>query len=195
MLETSRGLCRDITGTACRALGWFQNIIHTMDRTLESTLLHVLKMRLVQDFPGQINACLDILTEQDLWWRPNGEANSVANLVLHLAGSNRYYVEEIIGGRTVVRDRNAEFAARAGQSKPEIRGTWDESVRAVSEVLNGLEPSQMMQTTDRTGKMTTFAQVLLHVSHHNATHMGQILWATKELHPGSLDDIGRKRKR
>ena len=71
-----------------------------------------------------------------------------------------------------------------GQSKAQIRGAWDESVRVVGEVLNGLEPSQMMQTTDRTGKTTTFAQVLLHVSHHNATHMGQILWATKELHPG-----------
>src|SRR5262245_39600002 len=158
-----------------------------MDRTLESTLLHIMKIRLVQDFPGQINACLDVLAEQDLWWRPNEEANSVANLVLHLAGSNRYYIEEIIGGRVVARDRDAEFAARAGRSKAEIRDTWDESVRVVGETLNGLEPSQMMQTKDRTGKMTTFAQVLLHVSHHNAAHMGQILWATKELHPGSLD--------
>ncbi|HEY6362126.1 MAG TPA: DinB family protein [Vicinamibacterales bacterium] len=166
-----------------------------MDRTLESTLLHILKIRLVQDFPGQINACLDVLTEQDLWWRPNEQSNSPANLVLHLAASNRYYVEEIIGGRTVGRDRQAEFAARSGHSKAQIRGTWDESVRVVGEVLNGLEPSQMMQTTDRTGKTTTFAQVLLHVSHHNAAHMGQILWATKELHPGSLDDIGRKTRK
>jgi uncharacterized damage-inducible protein DinB len=167
----------------------------TMDRTLESTLLHIMKLRLLQDFPGQINACLDVLTEQELWWRPNGQSNSPANLVLHLAGSNRYYVEEIIGGRAVVRDRDAEFAVRDGHSKTQIRDAWDESVRAVGEILNRLEPSQMMQTTDRTGKTTTFAQILLHVSHHTATHMGQILWATKELHPGSLDDIGRKTRK
>jgi uncharacterized damage-inducible protein DinB len=168
-----------------------QNIIHVMDRSLESTLLHIMKLRLVQDFPRQINVCLDVLAEQELWWRPNEQSNSPANLVLHLAGSNRYYIEEIIGGRPVARDRDAEFAARAALSKAQIRGTWDESVRVVGEILNGLAPSQMMQTTDRTGKTTTFAQILLHVSHHNAAHMGQILWATKELHPGSLDDIGR----
>jgi uncharacterized damage-inducible protein DinB len=163
-----------------------------MERTLESTLLHIMKVRMLQDFPGQINACLDVLTESELWWRPNDRANSPANLVLHLAASNRYYFEEIIAGRPVARDREGEFAARGGSSKAQIRDTWDASSRAVATVLNELEPSQMMQTTDRTGKTTTFAQVLLHVSHHNATHMGQILWATKELHPGALDDIGRK---
>jgi uncharacterized damage-inducible protein DinB len=167
-------------------------MIHTMDRTLESTLLHVMKIRMLQDFPRQINACLDVLSEEELWWRPNEHANSAANLVLHLAASNRYYFEEILAGRPVSRDRDAEFAVRGGRSKAEIRATWDEASSAVATVLNALEPSQMMQTTDRTGKTTTFAQVLLHVSHHNATHMGQILWATKELRPRALDDIGRK---
>ena len=163
-----------------------------MERTLESTLLHIMKVRLLQDFPGQVNACLDVLTDEEVWWRPNGQANSPANLVLHLAGSNQYYIGEIIGGTPVARDRDAEFAARDGYSKAQVRELWDASSRAVAGVLNALEPSQMMQTTDRTGKTTTFAQVLLHVSHHNATHLGQILWATKELHPGALDDIGRK---
>jgi uncharacterized damage-inducible protein DinB len=163
-----------------------------MERTLESTLLHIMKVRLLQDFPGQINACLDVLTEQELWWRPNDRANAPANLVLHLAASNRYYVEEVIGGAPIGRNRDAEFAARGGYSKEEVRQAWDASSHAVAAVLNGLDASRMMQTTDRTGKVTTVAQVLLHVSHHNATHMGQLLWATKELHPGALDDIGRR---
>ena len=57
------------------------------------------------------------------------------------------------------------------------------------DVLNGFDPSRMMETTDRTGKVTTFAQVLLHVTHHNAVHMGQIVWITKMLHPGALDEV------
>ena len=81
---------------------------------------------------------------------------------------------------------------RGGLSKAEVRRTWDDAVAVATRVLEGLQPSQMTQTTERTGKTTTFAQVLLHVSHHNATHMGQILWATKELRPGALEDIGRK---
>ena len=163
-----------------------------MERTVESTLMHIMRIRLLEDFPGQIAACLEVLTEEQLWWRPNDQANAAANLVLHLAASNRYYFAEIISGRAIERDRDAEFSVRGGYSKAQIRGVWDASLREATTVLSALQPSQLMETTDRTGKTTTFAQVLLHVSHHNATHMGQLLWITKMLVPGALDDVGRK---
>jgi uncharacterized damage-inducible protein DinB len=163
-----------------------------MERTLESTLLHILRIRLLQDFPGQIDACLDVLSEEQLWWRPDENANAAANILLHLAGSNRYYFEEVIRGQPIARDRDAEFTVRGGVPKDAVRAAWNDSAAIAAEVLNGLQPSQLMETTDRTGKTTTLAQVLLHVSHHNATHLGQLLWITKMLQPGRLDDIGRK---
>ena len=83
---------------------------------------------------------------------------------------------------------------RGGLSSARIRATWDEAVRITGDVLNSLEPFQMMQATDRTGKPTTYGQILLHVTHHNATHMGQIVWITKMLHPGMLDDIWMKQR-
>jgi hypothetical protein len=137
--ETSSALPASSAGESSEAL--FLTMIHTMDRTLESTLLHVMKLRMLQDFPRQINACLDVLSEEELWWRPNEHANSTANLVLHLAASNRYYFEEILAGRSAARDRDAEFAMRGGQSKAEIRATWDAASSAVATVLNALEPS------------------------------------------------------
>jgi uncharacterized damage-inducible protein DinB len=163
-----------------------------MSYTLESTLLHIARTRLLKDYPGQINACLDVLTDEDIWWRPHEQANAAANLVLHLSGSNRYYIEQVIGGREIGRDRDAEFTIRDGRSRDEIRAAWDESVRVCETILNGLEPSQMMQPTDRTGKPTTYAQILLHVTHHNAAHMGQIVWITKMRHAGALDDLWMK---
>jgi uncharacterized damage-inducible protein DinB len=163
-----------------------------MDRTLDSTVLHMVRTRLVQDYPAQINFCLDLLNDQEIWWRPNDQANAVANLVVHLAWSNRYYLEEVIAGRDIGRDRDAEFSARGGLTKVQVRETWVSACRIAEEVLNTIEPSQMMQSTDRTGKQTTYAQILLHVTHHNAAHMGQIVWITKMLHAGALDDIWRK---
>jgi uncharacterized damage-inducible protein DinB len=163
-----------------------------MERTLDSTLLHIARTRLVQDYPGQISACLEVLDDEDIWWRPNEQANAVGNLVLHLAGSNRYYLEQVIAGRDTGRNRDAEFAARGGQSKAQLREVWEQQRAAVEAVLAGLEPSQMTQTTDRTGKLTTYAQILLHVTHHNATHMGQIVWITKMRHAGALDDLWMK---
>ncbi len=59
-------------------------------------------------------------------------------------------------------------------------------------MLELLTPSQMAQTTERTGRTTTYAQILLHVTHHNATHMGQAVWITKMLAPGAFDDLWMK---
>ena len=161
-----------------------------MERTLDSTVLHVVRLRLTQDYPGQIAACLDALTEEQLWWRPHEQANAAGNLLVHLAWSNRYYFEQVIGGRDIGRDRDAEFAARGGLSKTDVRNRWDAALAVVTRMLGALTPERLMETTDRTGKVTTFAQVLLHVSHHNAIHTGQILWITKMLQPGVIDDIG-----
>jgi uncharacterized damage-inducible protein DinB len=163
-----------------------------MERDLNATLLHLTRVRLTQDYPAQINACLDVLTDDELWWRPNEQTNAVANLVVHLSWSNRYYFEQAISGRDIGRNRDAEFAARDGLPKSQLVETWRHSLAVVEEVLNGLQPAQMMDATDRTGKPTTFGQILLHVTHHNAAHMGQIVWITKMLHAGALDELWMK---
>ena len=160
-----------------------------MERDLDSTLLHLTRVRLLEDYPGQINACLDLLSDEQLWWKPHEQANAAANLVLHLSGSNRYYFGQVIGGRDAGRNRDAEFATRTIYPKARLLEIWQEALRVSEEALSGFDPSRMMETTDRAGKMTTFAQVLLHVTHHNAVHMGQIVWITKMLHPGALDEV------
>lgn len=166
-----------------------------MERDLLSTLLHVTRTRLLRDYPEQIAACLDALSDDEIWWRPNEQANAVANLVLHLVGSNRYYLEQVIDGRDIGRDRAAEFAARGGRSKAQLVEAWEQARRAAGQVLDTLDASQLAQTTDRSGTVTTYAQILLHVTHHNAAHMGQIVWITKMLRPGALDDIWMKQGR
>ena len=160
-----------------------------MEPDLFSTLLHVTRTRLLRDYPAQIAAFLEVLSDEEIWWRPHEQANAVANLVLHLVGSNRYYLEQVIAGGDVGRDRAAEFAVRGGCSKTQLVDAWEQARRAAERVLDTIQPSQLARTTDRSGTPTTYAQVLLHVTHHNAAHMGQIVWITKLLHPGAFDDL------
>ena len=152
----------------------------------------MVKTRLITDYPGQINVCLDALTDDQLWWRANEKSNSVANLVIHLAGSNRYYFEHVIGGADNDRNRDAEFAARGTMGKAELKRRWAESVAATQRTLEAFDPGRLMETTERTGKLTTFVQILLHVSHHNSVHMGQIVFIAKQLNPAAIDDIWMK---
>jgi uncharacterized damage-inducible protein DinB len=163
-----------------------------MERTLDSTVLHIVKTRLVKDYPAQINICLDALSDEQLWWRPNEQSNSIANLIIHLAGSNKYYMEHVLGGAEDCRQRAAEFAARGGRSKVELQQQWADSVASTERALSAFDAARMMETTERTGKTTTYGQILLHVSHHNAVHLGQIVYIAKQLNPAAIDDIWMK---
>ena len=160
-----------------------------MERTLDSTLLHLVRSRMVDDYPMQIGQCLDVITEADLWWRPDEKSNALGNILLHLIGSNRLYVGYGVGARSIERDRASEFTARGNPGRAAIVDAWNETVTMMREVLDGLSPSQLMETTDRTGKTATIASILLHASHHTAAHMGQVVWITKMRHPGALDEV------
>ena len=147
--------------------------------------------RLLDDYPRQVTACLRALGDEDIWWRPNEQSNAVANLVLHVSGSNRHYLEHVIGGGLDVRNREAEFAARGGLSRADLEGLYDDVRDIVQHVLDTLTPTRLAEITDRTGRTSSFARILLHVTHHNSVHVGQMLWITKMLRPGVFHELTR----
>ena len=61
---------------------------------------------------GRIEKCLRDLTPEQIWFRANDASNSIGNLLLHLAGSSRYWAVEVIGGQPVGRNRQQEFDRR-----------------------------------------------------------------------------------
>ena len=160
-----------------------------MPDTVDAFLLQHITTRLVTEFPHQVERCLEVLTEDDLWWRPHEQSNAVGNLVLHVAGSNRHFLEHVIGGAPSVRDREAEFAARGGRTKGDVLQIWSDAARRVDAVLRTLTPDRLVQpTSDRNRPV---ADILLHVTHHNALHIGQIVWITKLRRPGTIHELLR----
>ena len=57
--------------------------------------------------------------------------------------------------------------------------------------LGSLTPARLVETTNATGRSSSFARILLHVTHHNALHIGQIVWVTKLRRPGGLHELLR----
>lgn len=164
----------------------------TTERTPESTLLYISRTRLVNDFARQIRECLAALTDEQLWWRPNDKSNAVGNLVLHLCGSTRYYIGYGLGRLPYDRDRPAEFAERGPIPREELLRRFDHAVDVASSVLGGLDPGTLGTTTDRTGKDTTLLQILYYQMLHFAVHLGQIVYTTKLLQEGALDELWMK---
>jgi uncharacterized damage-inducible protein DinB len=160
-----------------------------MSETLDTGLLRFFTVKLLTEFPHQLTTCVDSLDEEDLWWRPHDQANAVGNPVLHAAGSNRHYLEHVIGGAPGVRDRASEFAARGAPAKADLLRVWADATARCAQVLGGLAPADLGRPTPDRGR--SVADVLLHVTHHNALHIGQIVWITKLRRPGALHELMR----
>jgi hypothetical protein len=92
-----------------------------MPEALATALGQTLTEELTKSF-GRIRHCLDQLTDQQIWRRPDEQMNAIGNLILHLVGNLGQYVVSGIGGAADVRNRPAEFAARGPMSKNELLG-------------------------------------------------------------------------
>ena len=161
-----------------------------MPKPVDHLLFSHVVTRLTTEFPQQLERCLAELDDDDVWWRPDEQANAVANLVLHLAGSNRFYLQHVIGGSPNMRDRDAEFAARGGETTAEVLRVWRDATADVAAILGGLTAAHLTQPTTDRGR--SVAEVLLHVTHHNALHIGQIVWITKLRRPGVIQELLRR---
>lgn len=163
-----------------------------MEKTTETTFLYIARSRLVIHMTEQVRTCVDALNDQMIWWRPNEQSNSIGNLVLHCAGSTRYYIGHVVGGSDFVRDRDAEFAARQEIPGTELLTHLDSAVAEADRVLTEFDPARLLDITDRGPKPTTYMQVIGLQLVHYATHAGQIAYATKLLKADAIDDIWRK---
>ena len=53
---------------------------------------------LSSDYLPKIERCLEVLSDEDVWWRANEGSNSIGNLLLHLEGSTRAWIIGVAGG-------------------------------------------------------------------------------------------------
>ncbi|HKP84552.1 MAG TPA: DUF1572 family protein [Blastocatellia bacterium] len=156
---------------------------------LEEAALEALRKRITGILPAQVKECVEQLTEDQLWWRPNEQANSVGNLVLHLSGSMRHYLSRSIGGIEYDRDRPAEFAERGPVPKDQLISVFDETIAQATKVLDDFDTSRFLNPTEEPGYYFTLFEQLLGIAIHLATHAGQIVYVTKMLREGSLDEL------
>jgi len=64
---------------------------------------------LLNDYLPKIQRCLEQLTDEQIWWRPNSQTNSIGNLVLHLSGNARQWIVCGLGDQPDHRNRSLEF--------------------------------------------------------------------------------------
>ncbi len=149
-------------------------------------------LALLEDLRGQVKKGLEGLDREALDWRPLPEkgdlsTNSLGAIATHLAGSETYWMKEVIAGQPIHRDREAEFTAK-GTGVTELQAKLDEAARATKEALTSLPPSQLDEERKFRDRKVTVRWGILHVIEHTATHLGHIqltrqLWASQGKRP------------
>lgn len=160
-----------------------------MTPELGRALLDEARERLVNGFPAQVTACLDLLPDQQIWWRANEGSNSIGNLVLHVCGSSRHFIGRGLGGSGYVRDRPREFAERGPLPKDHLKHLVRETADETGRVLDALDPARLLDVTDRAGEPFTALALVQRTSHHWAVHTGQIVFAAKMLKSGGVNEL------
>jgi len=134
---------------------------------------------LKQDFLPKLTYCLEKMTDDQIWWRPNEQSNSVGNLVLHLQGNLRQWIVMPLGGKAFRRDRQAEFATRERVPKERLIEGIQAVVDDVDTILRNLQQSQLLVRYPIQTYQASGLQAIYHVVEHFSYHLGQILYIYK----------------
>lgn len=136
-------------------------------------------MFLNEDFGPKLRDALSGMTDEDIWWRPNEESNSVGNLVLHLCGNMRQWIIGGVAGGDMQRDRPAEFSERGPIPVHELIRKLDATLNDVDQALARLASDALEHRINVQRYDVSKLQAIYHVVEHFSYHLGQILYVYK----------------
>lgn len=131
------------------------------------------------EYLPKIERCLEGLSDEQIWWRPNEQSNSVGNLLLHLSGNAWQWIVSGLGGEGDYRDRQSEFDERRMISRAELLTKIRETLKKVDATLSQFDNSRLLETFQIQGTSVTALEAIFHVTEHFSMHTGQIILLTK----------------
>lgn len=149
--------------------------------TTTELLIQETKRRIFGESVPRIRKCLDLLTEDQVWDRPNPELSSIGNLVLHLCGNVTQWVNSSMGELPDNRVREDEFNADSRISKQELSSLLTKLEAETSATLDLLDDAALKRIYAVQGYQESGTSILVHVIEHFSYHTGQISWHTKLL--------------
>ena len=134
---------------------------------------------LASEYLPKIERCLEHLTDDDVWWRPNDASNSIGNLLLHLRGNVAQWIIGGVRGQARDRRRQQEFDERAHIPGKELLANLKAVVEEADEIIRGLDAGALLSRRQIQDYDVTVLEAIYHVVEHFSMHTGQIILFTK----------------
>lgn len=127
----------------------------------------------------KIRHCVGQLDGQQIWRRPAQGQNSIANLLLHLAGNLQQWCVVGITESDDRRDRSAEFSATGGQASDELMRQLEGVVSEAVKVIRALDAPSLSEPRRIQGFDVSVLKALCHTVPHFVGHTHQIILLTR----------------
>lgn len=135
----------------------------------------------LEENPPRILKCLNRLSKEQVWLKPNPSSNSIGNLILHLCGNISQYILSSLGELPDQRQRDLEFSAKGGFNKKELFEKFDTVIKKSAAVIRDCDEASLLKIRSVQGFDLSGIGIIIHVVEHLTYHTGQIAYWTKIL--------------
>jgi hypothetical protein len=146
-----------------------------------SLFLEFSRNKLMTQYWPRLKTCVQSLTDDQVWWRPNESSNGIGNLMLHLNGNLRQWIVAAFNRREDHRNRPAEFAEHGPMPRAELLWKLGATVQEAEQVLLRLTEPDLLAEYDIQGYHVHGLDAVYQVIEHFGLHYGQIAYITKML--------------
>lgn len=144
------------------------------------------RQKLVEQYWPRLRTCVESLTAEQVWWRPNTASNSIGNLLLHLNGNVWQWLVASFNRSEDVRNRPAEFSERNLIPPSTLLQQLSTTMQQASEVLARLTETDLLTVYEIQGYKVSGLAAVYQVVEHFGLHYGQIVYITKLLRSEDL---------
>ena len=137
------------------------------------------KREVPEGYLPKIADSLALISDEEIWWRPNDASNSLGNLVLHLRGNIGQWILAGLGGIEFVRKRDMEFSEKGPIPREELIEKLRVTVRKATQVIKAMSAADLLHSYGIQGYNVTGYEAAIHVTTHFAYHAGQIIYVAK----------------
>jgi hypothetical protein len=130
--------------------------------------------RMAEDAMAQV-------TDEQLFWVPSAESNSIAVIVKHLWGNmlSRWTNFLTTDGEKDSRNRDDEFIATDITTRAQLMKKWNEGWKCFIDCLNSLKPEDLQKIVKIRAEDHTVIDALIRQTAHYSSHIGQIVYLAK----------------
>jgi uncharacterized damage-inducible protein DinB len=133
---------------------------------------------------------IERLSEEEMHWTPSPESNSMAVLILHMAGNMRSRWTDFLttDGEKPDRNRDTEFEDTQ-KSKEELSKLWNEGWNILFSALEPITGDMLLnKVTIRQQPLTIIEAVSRQVAHYSY-HVGQMVYLAKQIRDKDFESL------